>query len=56
MLTIVLLVCFVVVMLLWFFSNLGPTAFAVYYPWLAWLACLILGIMVFLIGWPTIRW
>lgn len=48
---IVLLVCFVMVMFLWLLSMLGasPTITA-YSPWLAWFACLFLGIVVFLLG------
>jgi hypothetical protein len=51
MLIIVLLVCFVVVMLLWFLSMMGavPNATTAS-PWLAFIACLILGIVVFLTG------
>lgn len=45
---IVLLVCFVVIMLMWLLSmlNVGE-AYARYSPWLAFFACLILGIVVF---------
>lgn len=53
MLLIILLVCFVVVMLLWFLSmvvGLPDGAGGRYSPWLAFLACLILGLVVFLAG------
>lgn len=43
---IVLLVCFIVVMLLWALSKSG--AVAVNSDWMAFIACLILGIVVFL--------
>lgn len=51
----VVLVCFVVVMLLWLLANLGavpngPT----YSPWLAFFACLLLGIAVFVTGVPVV--
>jgi len=48
---IVLLVCFVMTMFLWLLGNLGaiPNAPA-YSPWLAFFACLILGLVVFLTG------
>jgi hypothetical protein len=47
--SIVLLVLFTVIMLLWLLSMLGavpngPT----YSPWLGWFACLFLGLAVFL--------
>lgn len=49
---IVLLVCFIVVMLLWGLSLVAPLPdqFAKASSWLAFLACLILGLMVFLYG------
>lgn len=51
----VVLVCFVVVMLLWLLSMLGavPNATA-YSPWLAFFACLLLGIAVFIGGGPAV--
>lgn len=57
MLLIVLLVCFVVIMLVWGLLALGaipngPT----YSPWLAFFACLILGIVVFIIGSGSGAW
>lgn len=51
MMFIVLLVCFVVVMLVWLLAMLGaipkdnPAS-----SWLPWFACLILGVVVFLVG------
>lgn len=55
MLLIVLIVMFTLVMFLWLLSMLGaiqnpPGTIAAYSPWLAWFACLILGIVVFLVG------
>lgn len=51
MLLIILLVCFVVVMLLWFLSMVGATnVVPAASPWLAFIACLILGVVVFLVG------
>jgi hypothetical protein len=51
MLLIVLLVCFVMVMFLWLLANLGAVPnTAAYSPWLAWFACFVLGVMVFLVG------
>ena len=49
--SIILLVCFVMVMFLWLLAMLGaiPNAPA-YSPWLAWFACLFLGLVVFLTG------
>lgn len=48
---IVLLVFFVVVMAVWMLSLLGAMPNApTYSPWLAFFACLILGIVVFLLG------
>jgi hypothetical protein len=51
---IVILVCFVVVMLLWVLSLLGavPNSPA-YSPWLAFFACLLLGLAVF-VAWPAV--
>ncbi len=51
MLLIVLIVCFVMTMFLWLLAMLGaiPNSPA-YSPWLGWFACLILGIVVFLLG------
>jgi len=51
MLLIILLVIFVVTMMVWFLSLVGavPQA-ATYSPWLAFIACLILGVVVFLVG------
>ena len=48
---IVILVCFVMVMFLWLLAMLGavPNAPA-YSPWLAWFACLFLGLAVFVAG------
>jgi hypothetical protein len=47
--SIVLLVCFIVVMLLWLLSLLGAVqGLAPNSPWLAFFAVLILGIAVFL--------
>lgn len=47
----VLLVCWVMTMFLWLLGNLGaiPNAPA-YSPWLAFFACLILGLAVFIVG------
>jgi hypothetical protein len=51
MLTVVLLVLFVITMFLWLLSMLGAVpAGANYSPWLAWFACLWLGLAVFLAG------
>lgn len=47
---VVLLVCFVMVMFLWLLSMLGVQPAATYSPWLAWFACLFLGLVVFLTG------
>lgn len=48
---VVLLVCFVMTLFLWLLSMLGaiPNAPA-YSPWLSFFACLILGLVVFLVG------
>lgn len=56
MLLIVLLVCFIVLMLLWFLTLVAPGAsqIATYSPWLAFLAVLILGVVVFLVGSGTV--
>lgn len=53
---IVLLVCFVVVMMVWLLSLLGtfPNA-GQYSPWLAFFACLILGVVVFLSHSPIMK-
>ncbi len=48
MLLIILLVCFVVVMLVWMLAKTG--AIAANDGWLAFIAVLILGIVVFLYG------
>jgi hypothetical protein len=46
---IVILVCFVMVMFLWLLSLLGAVPNAPNYsPWLAWFACLFLGLIVFI--------
>lgn len=51
MLLIVLIVMFVMTMFLWLLSLLGAVPNAPSYsPWLAFFACLILGIVVFLVG------
>lgn len=49
--SIVLLVCFIIVMFLWLLGLLGavPNG-AAYSPWLSFFACLILGIVVFISG------
>ena len=48
---IVLLVFFTVVMVVWLLSLLGASPNVAHYsPWLAWFACLILGVVVFLLG------
>jgi hypothetical protein len=53
---IVLLVCFVMVMFLWLLSMLGATpGGANYSPWLAWFACLFLGLAVFVVGSGWVR-
>jgi len=47
----VLLVCFIMVMFLWLLSLLGAVPNAPNYsPWLAFFACLFLGMVVFLSG------
>ena len=48
MLLIVLLVVFVVVMLVWFLAKTG--AIAANTDWLAFVAVLVLGVVVFLVG------
>ena len=52
MLLIILLVIFVVVMLLWFLALVGvvPAGPRDYSGWLAFIACLVLGVVVFLVG------
>lgn len=51
MLLIVLTVMFVMVMFLWLLAMLGAQPNSPSYsPWLGWFACLILGIVVFLLG------
>ena len=51
MLLIVLIVCFVMTMFLWLLSLLGAVPNAPSYsPWLAFFACAILGVVVFLLG------
>jgi hypothetical protein len=48
---IVILVCYVMTMFLWLLSMLGAIPNATNYsPWLAFFACLFLGIVVFLVG------
>jgi hypothetical protein len=48
---IVILVLFVMTMFIWLLSLLGASEAVVKYsPWLAWFACLFLGIIVFLVG------
>lgn len=48
---VVLVVCFIMVMFLWLLSLLGAVPNAPgYSPWLAFFACLFLGIAVFLAG------
>jgi hypothetical protein len=51
----VLLVVFVVVLAVWFLSLIatGPIAREPYGSWLAFLACLILGIVVFGLTWKA---
>ncbi len=45
----IVLVCFVMVMFLWLLALLGAVAgIALYSPWLAWFACLFLGLVLFL--------
>jgi hypothetical protein len=58
---IVLLVVFVVILLLWFLSLMGATNPATPWaatasPWLAFFACLILGIVVFITGSGVVVW
>jgi hypothetical protein len=47
---IVLLVCFTMVMFLWLLTLLGAVGTPNASPWLAFFACLILGIVLFLTG------
>ena len=47
MVPIVLLVCFVVIMLVWLLSLLAVIPFGAAAGWLAFAACLVLGIAVF---------
>lgn len=57
MLLIVILVCFVMVMFIWLLSMLGASPNLTHYsPWLAWFACLFLGLVVFLSGTGIIAW
>lgn len=57
MLLIVLIVCFTLVMFLWLLAMLGAVPNAPSYsPWLAWFACLILGVVVFLLGSGAVAW
>lgn len=56
MLLIVLLVCYVVVMLLWGLATGGPDGMRGYSPWLGFLAVLILGIVVFVVGNAATVW
>ncbi len=51
MMLIILIVMFTMVMFLWLLGLLGASpGVATYSPWLAFFACLILGIVVFLLG------
>lgn len=57
MLLIILVVCFTMVMFLWLLSMLGAAPnLTTYSPWLAWFACLFLGIAVFLSGAGLLVW
>jgi len=63
MFLIVLVVLFTMVMFLWLLSMLGvvpspgqPAGSPNYYGWLAWFACLFLGITVFLTGFGVVVW
>lgn len=62
MLSVILVVLFTMVMFLWLLGLLGanqspPNALAATFsPWLAWFACLFLGIVVFLTGTGVIVW
>ena len=48
---IILLVCFVVVMLVWLLALLGALPDSPRFsPWLAFIACLIVGLAVFVVG------
>lgn len=58
----VVLVCFVVVMLVWLLALIGvvgpgrsaePGRSADYSGWLAWFACLLLGLAAFVVGAPA---
>jgi hypothetical protein len=50
----VVMVCFIMTMFLWLLVNLGAVAIAGASGWLAFFACLFLGIAVFLdAGWPA---
>jgi hypothetical protein len=50
-LEIVLLVCFVVIMMIWLLDLLGAVGGrGTYSPWLAFLSCFILGLVVFILG------
>jgi hypothetical protein len=51
MLLTILLVCFVVILLLWFLSMVGAVSLnPAASSWFPWIAVLILGIVVFLLG------
>ena len=51
MLLTILLVIFVVVLLLWFLSMMGAVSLnPAASSWFPWIACLILGIVVFMLG------
>jgi hypothetical protein len=50
MFLIILLVCFTMVMFIWLLGNLGSVAMGDAGKWLAFFACLILGVVVFLLG------
>jgi len=55
---IVLLVIFTVIMLVWLLLLLGvlPGTSTAAHGWLAWVACLVLGIIVFLTGTGALVW
>lgn len=57
MLLIILCVLFVMTLFLWALSLLGGTpGGANWHPWLAFMACLILGLAVFLFGFGVVTW